>query len=133
LTQALYFDISGNLELSRAIEALAALAQESRLKVFRLLVRQGPSGMAAGDVARTLGVPPNTLSSHLAILSRAGLIGSRKEGRSVIYAMDVVGTRALLSFLVEDCCRAEPNICAQLIQSALSGCCAEGAAAECCP
>jgi ArsR family transcriptional regulator, arsenate/arsenite/antimonite-responsive transcriptional repressor len=121
------------MELYQAIDALAALAQGSRLKVFRLLVSQGPSGMAAGDIARTLGVPPNTLSSHLAILSRAGLIASRKEGRSVIYAMDTGGTRALLSFLVEDCCRAEPNVCNQLIQSALAGCCPEGAAAECCP
>ena len=119
------------MEAHQAIEAFAALAQESRLKVFRLLVRQGPSGMAAGDIARALGVPANTLSSHLAILTRAALVASRKEGRSVIYAMNVAGTRALLSFLVEDCCRAERNVCDQLIQSALAGCCPE-AAAECC-
>ena len=120
------------METHQAIEAFAALAQESRLKVFRLLVRQGPSGMAAGDIARALGVPANTLSSHLAILTRAALVASRKEGRSVIYAMNVAGTRALLSFLVEDCCRAEPNVCDQLIQSALAGCCPKDAAAECC-
>jgi ArsR family transcriptional regulator, arsenate/arsenite/antimonite-responsive transcriptional repressor len=119
------------MEMNQAIEALAALAQESRLKVFRLLVHQGPSGMAAGDIARALNVPANTLSSHLAVLSRAGLIASRKEGRSVIYAMDVAGTRALLSFLVEDCCRAERDVCDRLINSALAGCCPEGAA-ECC-
>ncbi len=121
------------MELSRAIEALAALAQESRLNVFRLLVRQGPAGVAAGDIARALAIPANTLSSHLAILSRAGLIASRKEGRSVIYAMDVAGTRALLSFLVEDCCRAERSVCDRLIETALAGCCAEEAGAECCP
>jgi DNA-binding transcriptional ArsR family regulator len=121
------------MEISEAIDALGALAQASRLKVFRLLVRQGPSGMAAGDIARALDVPPNTLSSHLAILTRARLVTARKEGRSVIYAMDAAGTRALLSFLVEDCCRAEPNVCDQLIQSALAGCCPEDAAAECCP
>ncbi len=120
------------MEISEAIDALGALAQASRLKVFRLLVRQGPSGMAAGDIARALDVPPNTLSSHLAILTRARLVTARKEGRSVIYAMDTAGTRALLSFLVEDCCRAEPNVCDQLIQSALAGCCPEDAAAECC-
>ena len=119
------------MELSLAIEALSALAQESRLKVFRLLVRQGPSGMAAGDIARALGVPANTLSAHVAILTRAGLIVSRKEGRSVVYAMDVAGTRALLSFLVEDCCGAEPNVCNQLIQSALLGCCPEEAVGAC--
>ena len=88
--------------------------------------------MAAGDIARTLHVPPNTLSSHLAILTRARLVASRKEGRSVIYVMDLAGTRALLSFLVEDCCRAKPNVCDKLIESALAECCSEAAAAECC-
>src|SRR6476619_1109831 len=97
-------DNSRHMDLTRATEALGALAQESRLKVFRLLVRQGPAGMAAGDIARALAVPNNTMSSHLATLSRAGLIGSRKESRSVIYAVDLDGTRALLSFLLEDCC-----------------------------
>ncbi|HZP09111.1 metalloregulator ArsR/SmtB family transcription factor [Methyloceanibacter sp.] len=120
------------MEVSQAIEALAALAQESRLSVFRLLVRQGPAGMAAGDIARAVAVPPNTLSTHLAILSRAGLVASRKAGRSVIYAMDVAGTRALLSFLVEDCCRAERSVCDQLIETALAGCCPSEAASECC-
>ena len=121
------------MEVSHAVEALGALAQKSRLKVFRLLVRQGPSGLAAGDIARTLRVPANTLSSHLAILTRAGLIASRKDGRSVIYAMDVEGTRDLLSFLVEDCCRAKPNICGPLIDQALAECCrpSEGEAACC--
>lgn len=128
LTRRLEFDISRFLEISKAIDALGALAQASRVKVFRLLVRQGPSGMAAGDID----VPPNTLSSHLAILTRARLVTARKEGRSVIYAMDAAGTRALLSFLVEDCCRAEPNVCDQLIQSALARCCPKDAAAECC-
>ena len=75
------------MEIISAIEALGALAQESRLKVFRLLVRQGPAGMAAGDIARALSVPNNTMSSHLATLARAGLIGSRKESRSVLYAV----------------------------------------------
>ena len=72
------------MEISTAVGALSALAQESRLKVFRLMVRQGQAGMAAGDIARALSVPNNTMSSHLATLSRAGLISSRKESRSVI-------------------------------------------------
>jgi DNA-binding transcriptional ArsR family regulator len=118
------------MEISKAIEALAALAQESRLKVFRLLVRQGPSGMAAGEIARTLHVPNNTMSAHLATLSRAGLIASRKESRSVIYAVDLAGTRALLSFLLEDCCRGRSELCAPLIEATLEGCCGETAA--CC-
>ena len=111
------------MEITSAIEALGALAQESRLKVFRLLVRQGQAGMAAGDIARALHVPNNTMSSHLATLSRAGLISSRKESRSIIYAVDLKGTRALLSYLLEDCCRGKPQLCAPLIEATLADCC----------
>ena len=111
------------MEITAAVGALGALAQESRLKVFRLFVRSGPSGMAAGDIARKLRVPSNTMSSHLAILSRARLVTSRKEGRSVIYAVDLEGTRDLLSFLLEDCCRGKPHLCAPLIDSTLADCC----------
>jgi DNA-binding transcriptional ArsR family regulator len=113
------------MEISGAVGALGALAQESRLKVFRLLVRAGQAGMAAGDIARALNVPPNTMSAHLATLSRAKLVVARKDGRSIIYAVDLPGTRALLSFLVEDCCQGEPNICAQVIDSTLAACCAK--------
>ena len=105
-----------------AVTALSALAQESRLQVFRLLIRAGSDGMAAGDIARALSVPHNTMSAQLAILSRAGLVQARKEGRSVIYTVNLQGTRALLFFLVEDCCQGEPSICAPLIDSALDGC-----------
>jgi ArsR family transcriptional regulator, arsenate/arsenite/antimonite-responsive transcriptional repressor len=111
------------MDASSAVVALSALAQESRLKVFRLLVRSGPDGMAAGEIARTLKVPHNTMSAHLGILGRAGLVRSRKAGRSIIYAVDLKGTRALLSFLVEDCCRGKPEICQPLIASALAECC----------
>jgi ArsR family transcriptional regulator, arsenate/arsenite/antimonite-responsive transcriptional repressor len=111
------------MEISRAIEALGALAQESRLHVFRLLIRRGPEGLAAGDIAEQLGVPANTMSTHLAVLSRAGLVSSRKQGRSVIYTIDLEGTRKLLAFLVEDCCRGKPSICRPLIASALERCC----------
>jgi ArsR family transcriptional regulator len=113
------------MELSAAVVALGALAQASRLKVFRLLVRLGSGGMAAGDIARKLAVPHNTMSSHLAILSRARLVASRKEGRSIIYAVDLEGTRALLSFLVEDCCRGKPDVCSPLIASTLAECCSK--------
>ena len=114
--------------METAINALSALAQENRLKVFRRLVQAGPNGMAAGDIARTLGIPHNTLSSHLAILSRAKLVASRKEARSIIYAIDLEGTRALLAYLVEDCCGGRPETCAPLIDHALAECCG----AECC-
>ena len=90
------------MELNYAVAGLAALAQESRLKVFRLLVRAGPRGMSAGDIARELAIPANTMSSHLGILSRAGLLSSKKHGRSLIYAVDLVGTRKLLVYLIED-------------------------------
>jgi ArsR family transcriptional regulator len=113
------------MDTSDAVTALSALAQESRLKVFRLLVRAGRSGMAAGDIARALEVPHNTMSSHLAILSRAKLVNARKEGRSVIYAVDLTGTGALLSFLVEDCCQGEPAICTPVIEQTLAACCSE--------
>ncbi len=110
------------MEASQAVQALGALAQESRLRVFRLLVRAGLEGLAAGDIAEQLAVPANTMSAHLGVLTRAGLIVSRKEGRSVIYAVDIEGTRKLLSFLVEDCCRGQPEVC-RLIASALARCC----------
>jgi ArsR family transcriptional regulator len=111
------------MELNDAVAALNALGQESRLRVFRLLIRRGRDGMPAGDIAAQLGVPANTMSSHLAVLSRAGLVASHKQGRSVIYAVDLNGTRKLLAFLVEDCCRGRPEICRPLIASALAQCC----------
>lgn len=113
------------MDLLDAVSGLSALAQESRLKVFRLLVRKGRDGMAAGDIARTLNVPSNTMSSHLAILTRARLVKARKDGRSVIYAVDLEGTRGLLSFLVEDCCQGEPAICGPGIDSTLAACCSD--------
>jgi ArsR family transcriptional regulator, arsenate/arsenite/antimonite-responsive transcriptional repressor len=111
------------MEIRQAVKALGALAQESRLKVFRLLIRSGPEGLPAGDIAQQLTVPANTMSTHLAVLSHAGLVVSRKEGRSVIYAVDLEGTRKLLSFLVEDCCRGKAEICRPLIASTLARCC----------
>ena len=81
--------------------------------------------MPAGDIARALAVPNNTMSSHLGILSRANLIQARKEGRSVIYAVNFEGTRALLSFLVEDCCQGKPEVCSPIIESTLAACCVE--------
>lgn len=101
-----------------AVDALSALAHATRLAVFRLLVRSGAEGMAAGDVAREIGVLPNTLSSHLTILGHAGLIRSRREGRSLIYSADYDGMRDLLGFLVADCCGGNPEICAPLTDAA---------------
>ena len=112
------------MELLNATRALGALSQETRLETFRLLVRCGVGGMPAGAIARALDTPHNTLSSHLAILGNAGLVKSRREGRSIIYSIDLDGTRALLSFLVEDCCQGSPDDCRPALDNLLPGCCA---------
>ena len=108
--------MSGNVLPSSvsAVAALGALAHPGRLEVFRRLVRTGPAGMAAGEIARATGSLPNTLSSNLAILAGAGLVRSRREGRSIIYAADFAAMRGLLSYLMEDCCDGRPEICADL-------------------
>lgn len=106
------------MESPVAVEALSALAQETRLSVFRLLVRAGPEGMAAGEIASEIGVRPNTLSTHLTILEHAGLLGSRRDGRSIIYAADYDRMRNLLGFLMEDCCAGRAEICAPLAEIA---------------
>jgi ArsR family transcriptional regulator len=97
-----------------AIESLAALAHPGRLAVFRHLVQAGPQGVAAGAIARTLGAPANTMSAQLAILARAGLIGSRRESRSIIYSANYDEIGALIGFLMEDCCQGRPEICAPI-------------------
>lgn len=106
------------MQLPVAVEALSALAHGHRLAVFRLLVRAGPEGMPAGEIAREIGALPNTLSTHLTILGHAGLIRSRRDGRSVIYSADYDGMRALLGFLVADCCAGRPEICGALAEPA---------------
>jgi ArsR family transcriptional regulator len=105
-----------------AVKRLSAIAQEARLDVFRLLVKAGPEGMAAGDVARTIGVAANTLSAQLLTLSNAGLVRARREGRSIIYAINFEAMRDLLVFLTEDCCGGRAEMCAPLAGIA-SRCC----------
>jgi ArsR family transcriptional regulator, arsenate/arsenite/antimonite-responsive transcriptional repressor len=97
-----------------AISALAALAQPTRLAIFRLLVKREPIGITAGVIAETVGAPHNSLSSHLAILVRAGLLRSSREGRTIIYRSDVEGMRSLISFLIHDCCNGHPELCGLL-------------------
>ena len=103
------------MESSSAIAALGALAQGTRLDVFRLLVRQEPEGVAAGEIARQLQVPQNTMSAHLGILARAGLIRSERQSRSIIYRADLDALRQLTLFLVKDCCAGSPEVCAPLL------------------
>jgi len=102
------------METRQALEALSALAQATRLEVFRSLVRQGPIGMPAGKIAETLNVAPSTLSPHLAQLERAGLVTSWRDERRIFYAIHVEGTRRLLSFLTEECCGGHPELCRDL-------------------
>lgn len=98
------------MEVKHAIDALSALAQETRLELYRLLVRTGPDGLPAGEIAAQLNANPSTLSRHLAQLEQAGLVRSWRVQRQVFYAINWQGTEALLAFLTEDCCKANPDV-----------------------
>ncbi|WP_026607147.1 ArsR/SmtB family transcription factor [Methylocapsa acidiphila] len=105
-----------------AITALAALAQTTRLATFRLLVAREPEGVAAGELARLVCVPQNTMSAHLAALANAGLVTGERQSRSIIYRASLVGLRELMLFLVKDCCGGNSELCAPLIAD-LAPCC----------
>jgi DNA-binding transcriptional ArsR family regulator len=105
-----------------AIDALGALAQSTRLDAFRLLVRHEPDGLAAGDVARQLDVPQNTMSSHLASLARAGLVRAERQSRHIIYRADLDQLKALTLFLVKDCCGGRAELCEPLIAELIPCC-----------
>lgn len=110
------------MDSERAILAFAALAQSTRLEVFRLLVEHGPDGLPAGEVARRLAVPHNTMSTHLAVLARAGLIEAARQSRTIIYRARLSAVSELASFLVQNCCAGRPEVCAPLLAE-LSPCC----------
>lgn len=114
------------MEHLEAISAFAALAQTTRLDVFKMLVAREPDGMPAGDIARAVDVPQNTMSTHLAILARAGLVTSERQSRSIIYRADVTHLREVILFLLKDCCGGRPELCAPLIAE-LAPCCPEKA------
>jgi len=114
------------MEADEAVRALGALAHPGRLEVFRLLVQAGPDGVAAGEIARATGSPQSTLSTNLNILSNAGLISSRRDGRSIIYRAEYERMSGLLAFLVEDCCGGNAQICAPLAVVAGRACAPEG-------
>lgn len=114
------------MEIENAAGALGALAHQGRLEIFRLLVQAGPEGMAAGDIARASGMLPNTLSTNLNVLAAAGLVASRRAGRSIIYTAGYDRMRELLTFLMEDCCAGRAEICRPLVGIASGACVAEG-------
>jgi DNA-binding transcriptional ArsR family regulator len=105
------------MESEVVILALAALAQSTRLDVFRLLVKHEPKGLAAGDIAKALAVPQNTMSSHLAVLSRAGLVSARRFSRSIVYRADLTRFGAVVQFLLEDCCGGRADLACPLRQA----------------
>ena len=107
-----------------AVAALAALAQETRLSIFRLLVEAGPSGVPAGVIGETLKVPPATLSFHLKELSHSRLVSSRQEGRFIYYSTDYEQMAALMTFLTRNCCQGMPQECLTVMETALGRCCA---------
>jgi len=109
-----------------AITALSALAQPTRLDTFRLLIKREPEGVPAGELARLMAVPQNTMSAHLAVLTRAGLIIGERHSRSIIYRANLTQFRQVALYLLKDCCGGRPDICAPLVAD-LSPCCsAEG-------
>lgn len=107
------------MDKKQAIHTLSALAQDSRLDAFRQLIREQPDGLPAGELAQRLGIPHNTMSAHLKILTQAGLIDHRRQGRLVIYQVDMTTVRELLLFLLADCCQGHPERCEPLLEAVL--------------
>ena len=116
-----YYHYSGNVETSQIIDALSALAQATRLAVYRLLVEVGPEGLPAGAIGEKLDLPPATLSFHLAHLARAGLLRSRQDGRFIIYSADFENMNRLVGYLTENCCGGASCAPAQRPPSAMKG------------
>ncbi|GAA3677487.1 MULTISPECIES: ArsR/SmtB family transcription factor [Acetobacteraceae] len=110
------------MDTESSLSALSALSQSTRLEIFRLLVRHEPDGLPAGDVARHLNVPQNTISAHLATLTRAGLLTSQRHSRVIVYRACLPRLRELMLFLVKDCCGRSPELCEPLVAE-LSSCC----------
>jgi DNA-binding transcriptional ArsR family regulator len=116
--------VGKTLTAPHAISVLSALAQPTRLEIFRLLLKHEPVGITAGVIADSVGAPHNTVSTHLGILVRAGLLQSARDGRSIIYRADIGGMRALVGFLVNDCCDGHPELCNLLVGADGKSCCA---------
>jgi ArsR family transcriptional regulator, arsenate/arsenite/antimonite-responsive transcriptional repressor len=111
------------MEINAAVTSLGALAQETRLSIFRLLVEAGPEGVSAGRIGETLEVPAATLSFHLKELSRAGLVSSRQERQFIYYSVDFERMAQLMTFLTQNCCQGMPEKCLTVVETALGRCC----------
>jgi ArsR family transcriptional regulator len=110
------------MDKKASLAALAALGQETRLDIFRLLVRAGGGGVPAGEIAIRLGAIQNTTSAHLKILHQAGLVSAERDGRTIRYIADMTGLRDLLAFLMEDCCDGRPELCRPIINAVTCDC-----------
>ena len=110
------------MDEKQIVAALAALAQEHRLRIFRLLVAQGPSGMSAGEIADRIGIGATNMSFHLKELDRAGLLRATRQGRFIRYAIHVDGMRELLTYLTEQCCQGRPELCGDVFVRAANAC-----------
>jgi len=110
------------MDKNRALTAFSALSQSTRLDVFRLLMRAGEKGMAAGEISEALGVKQNTMSANLSVLHQAGLVRNTRQGRSIRYFADLKGVRGLLAFLMEECCGGRPEQCTPLIDEIAYAC-----------
>jgi len=116
------------MESTDAIAVFAALSQPTRLRVFRLLMQHEPDGVPAGVIAAQIDVPQNTLSTHLSVLNRAGLISAERSGRSISYRAELQRVREITTFLVRDCCDGRPELCEPVIAD-LTPCCGPRATA----
>lgn len=110
------------MDKKSALAALAALGQDTRLEVFRLLVKAGGEGIPAGEIASGLGTVQNTMSAHLKVLGHAGLVRAERDGRTVRYVADMTGFRDLLAYLMEDCCNGSPELCRPVIDAVTCDC-----------
>ena len=111
------------MEIKAAVTALAALAQETRLSIYRLLIEAGPEGVSVGCIGQTLEVPGATLSFHLKELARAGLVSSRQEKQFIYYAVDFERMAELMTYLTQNCCQGMPQECLTVVETALGRCC----------
>jgi DNA-binding transcriptional ArsR family regulator len=111
------------MEIKTAVSALGALAQETRLSIFRLLIEAGPDGLHAGGIGEELKIPGATLSFHLKELARAGLVTSRQERQFIHYAVDFERMAELMTFLTQNCCHGMPQNCLTVVETALGACC----------
>jgi DNA-binding transcriptional ArsR family regulator len=118
------------MEFGQALEAFAALSQETRLAILQHLIRRGGGALPAGKIAEDMHIPPSTLSFHVAALERAGLVRSKRNQRQILYSANLSGVRDLLSFLLNDCCGGHPEICANLFPAIALTACSPPAAVE---